>query len=85
MEDTLKLTKKNMTLAIVNTLDLKIRLICGRCGKIERLPIIMTLGLNMPTCCGVDLLIAGASKIDKHGLTGQKGSLVDPVNNIVVR
>jgi hypothetical protein len=36
-----------------------------------------------PRCCRTDMLLAGEPKVDIHGLTGTKGSILDPLYNIL--
>ncbi len=38
----------------------------------------------LPQCCGREMLLAGEAKRDIHGLR-EKGSMVDPVENLKVQ
>ena len=43
--------------------EFKIRLVCGRCGKMSFWPVNVGTRPNMPTHCGRDLLFLGNSKV----------------------
>ena len=52
-----------------------LRMFCRCCHHVSWHPIRAVLRSH--TCCGRDLLIAGAAKLDRHGL--RMGGMVDPV------
>ena len=74
---------------------LDIRWVCATCLKVIRAPLKITIrwagGKNRikkvttvwgPQCHGQDMLLAGEPKEDIWGLSGQKGAIIDPVDNL---
>lgn len=56
----------------------EIRTICGTCCRVMTVPI-RTAVLNTPMCHGKEMLIAGPAKVDRTGVTGKRGTRIDPV------
>ena len=55
-----------------------IRVICGVCCKVATVSP-RRAALDTPSCHGKEMLIAGPVKIDRTGVTGNRGTRVDPV------
>ena len=74
---------------------LDIRWVCAVCLKVIREPLritrriiggtasrLLVMTARGPRCCGFDMLVAGEPKVDRWGLSGQRGALIDPVDNL---